>query len=97
MGMNHQFWDGFFAVLFVAWMLGMGWWIWSKDRAAPYWRTLAFWSMVWGLSSGAQLGARGAEFAGVAVITWAFLTLATALLLGVRHLLTRRKRREVAH
>lgn len=89
------------ALYLVAVAVGMTVWIWRKrDEDAPpgFWRPLGYWSFVAAFAVGAQLAARGPTsfYLGVAVLWWALLTAFAAAVLGVRHLLTRRNRGDVA-
>lgn len=99
MSIDHQFWDGFFAVFAIAWVVGIGVWIWKKNPAAGFWPKVGFWSMVWGMAAAAQLAARGFSsfWLWTAAACWLGLTALTALLLGIRHLLARRHSGQVAH
>lgn len=102
MEIDHQFWDGFWAVVMALWFFGLGVWVWRRDSRypgpKPFWKTLAYFSFIWAFGSAAQLAARGLneKMLFAAVSAWALLTAVTALLLGVRHFLSRRDSRQIA-
>jgi hypothetical protein len=99
MELSNDFWDGFFAVLAVVYLLGLAVWVWRHGRVAsgpqPFWAPLGVCAAVLAMSCGAQIAARGVDYIPLShvLLVWAALLLPCALLLGVRHFLSRRQRR----
>lgn len=83
----------------VAYLAGICVWIWRSGRVKegpqPFWAPLGACAVVLAMSCGAQLAARGFDYIPLTwvFIGWFVLLLPCALLLGVRHLLSRRQRR----
>jgi hypothetical protein len=61
------------------------------------WATLGWWSMLFAFAGAAQVAARGVNSTSLmyALGAWLLLTGLAALVLGIRHLLSRRDRRNV--
>lgn len=93
---EHLMADWFFGLLLVAILVGIGLWIWRTKRESAL-AALGYWALVWAVLAGGQLAARGvtAHWLWIAAVVWASLTAATALLLGIRHLLSGRQSRQI--
>lgn len=101
MGMGEYpsgFWDWFFLVLGAAYLMGLAVWLWRHDRTAsgpqPFWAPLGWCAALLAVACGAQVAARGVGYMPMShvLLAWAALLLPCALLLGVRHFLSRRDR-----
>jgi hypothetical protein len=105
MGMGEYpngFWDWFFLVGGAVYITALAVWVWRHGRVAsgpqPFWAPLGWCALLLGMSCGAQLAARGVDYIPLShvLLVWLALLLPCALILGVRHLLSRRQRGKVA-
>lgn len=94
---QHLMADWFFGLLLIAALIGIGVWIW-RTKPIGFWKPLGYWATLWGILAAGQLATRGISDAriGVAVQAWLAALTATAVILGIRHLLARRQSGKVA-